>query len=275
MKNNVKRLPRQSAYKNTKLDLYNRFEASEKGGKAWTEKLNKAMQLENLQRSIELFKLSGFKKINFLLSDIVMAVYNFTNLEVSDKHAFYILSSLPIEQPDIYRIAHKGRDTLRIFTNSLGTINVQSITSAYPEAEAMCPELTSGSRLGNCHQGSIDLAIDVLKDIPSNIVTGACFIAHPKQMFLHSWVEINVDGKPKVLDYVNNAIIDKDVYYKLYNPTVYEKIPSSVIKAELSQIKQLRNADWRGLKLYLSSREEALDMLKNKQDEGSQMGLCI
>lgn len=99
------------------------------------------------------------------------------------------------------------------------------------------------NRLGRCHIGS--LAIIGSGD---KLVTGYidCFSGN---RIIHSWIE----NDDKVIDYVFNAIIDKDVYYKLVNAQPLNFISKEIIAEDSSS--EFINA-FLSCKFYLLFRDE-------------------
>lgn len=80
-------------------------------------------------------------------------------------------------------------------------------------------------RLGKCHNMSLSF---LGNDIGDRVVTGYIDSTSKNTRVIHSWLET----EDKVIDYTCNLIIDKDQYYKLWDPEVLSVISREDFKAD-------------------------------------------
>ena len=134
-------------------------------------------------------------------------------------------------------------------------------------------------RIRKCHELSIDLAKMLTKYFKQscNVVTGNPRYYVNQQKYLHSWVEIEVDGKTYIIDSTMNTVLEKEAYYMLRHVNENEILSSitgeNIIKDEWLYGELLNDFDH---KTYLTSRDEIIkDLEKNKHlfdksDEGEE-----
>ena len=80
-------------------------------------------------------------------------------------------------------------------------------------------------RTRKCHNMSLSF---LGSDIGDRVVTGYIDSTSKNTRVIHSWLET----EDKVIDYTCNLIIDKDQYYKLWNPEVLSVISREDFKAD-------------------------------------------
>jgi len=97
----------------------------------------------------------------------------------------------------------------------------------------LCEEIEDMElRQSRCHEYSIQAAKLLRKvfDTTGYVVTGYPHYYVPANKYLHSWVELNINGKDYVLDFTRNAMIDKASFYRLHH--IEDKDICSVISFE-------------------------------------------
>ena len=135
--------------------------------------------------------------------------------------------------------------------------------------ENLCTVVKSiKKRNNNCHYLSVkgtELFSQKL-NIKSNVVTGYPKYYVPDNRYLHSWIEMKVDGKFYALDFTKNIIIDRKSYYRLLhidNNEICSVISSdNIIEDKKNYGEFIKILD---LKTYLTSRDELIkDLSKNR-----------
>ena len=126
-------------------------------------------------------------------------------------------------------------------------------------------DLENYKRVGKCHIGSI-LTSAILKD-KNYVVSG---YTNNLGRYLHSWIEADIGKKEVVMDYVMNAIMNKEGYYYLKNPIEINRIhQSTIIKDRKNMILAKIGEIGLGDKEYVFFRDEILkDMERELKDSG-------
>ena len=178
--------------------------------------------------------------------------------------------------PEIDKVEYNAPNgVLKIYTKNgyvpgdLITVNMLSKSLRWFRYDEEITSLTR--RVGQCHHRSLELA-DNLKyelNLSPTIVTGQASSLAEKCNVLHTWLEVQIQGKPYVLDYTMNALIDKDAYYKIkhvkenetcrisYEDYMYDK----PIIRPLLESKDLK------YKQYLFYRDEIMRDLKGNEKQ--------
>ena len=118
--------------------------------------------------------------------------------------------------------------------------------------------------LGKCH--SMAMAIAQGLEETASVVTGSFYTVTPKARFLHSWVEEEIDNETYCYDFTFNIALKKEDYYKLFHVIPYEKISAKQLKEDRYTLAKLIAKDETYAKLYLSSRDEAIEIAKTLPD---------
>ena len=256
------------------------FIEAEKQGQEWKEKYYKALSsgdVETLETLIAEAKEVGdvYKndnEINNFISYFTSSAFSYGEM----MNKIVALETLP-EVDKVEYNAPNG--VLKIYTKNgyvsgdLITVNLLSKSLRWLRYDEEITSLTR--RVGQCHHRSLELA-DNLKyelNLSPVIVTGQASSLAEKCSVLHTWLEVQIQGKPYVLDYTMNALIDKEAYYKIkhvkenetcridYGDYMYDK----PIIRPLLESKELK------YKQYLFFRDEIMKDLK-KEKNGNEPG---
>ena len=137
-----------------------------------------------------------------------------------------------------------------------GRINIDfDVISNYVKDRKQKKELTSPYRYGKCHERSLELAYSSEK---AKVITG--YVNFNGMHYLHSVVELELDGQVCILDWTKNLIINKKDYIIL---TGFNKI-SSISSKDIMKDSDLLNIFDISLKTYTLFRDEIVsDLEKN------------
>ena len=111
------------------------------------------------------------------------------------------------------------------------TIKAVPFSQAFKDTVSLFPDIETEKREGTCGEKSLD--ISRFLDIPNEVVTGYCYGYTDQAIYLHSWVEIELNQKDYVIDGTLNAIINKDGYYYLRHVEPISRISSAVIESDI------------------------------------------
>lgn len=123
-------------------------------------------------------------------------------------------------------------------------------------------------RQSKCHNFSIIASEQFKKifNIDNSIITGFVRYYVPENKYLHSWIELKIDGKDFVFDFTKNIVIDKKSYYRLLHidkGEICSIIESEKIIDDKKSFGKIINL--LDFKTYLTSRDEIIrDLSKNK-----------
>lgn len=156
-------------------------------------------------------------------------------------------------------------DGFEILTKDDIPIRFIKITDFLPSLdEKLKNRLQSKQRCGYCHWDSIHLSTNL--ETPSNVVSGYCSMQSKKKKFPHSWVEIEEDGKEFVLDFTMNVVMNKEGYYKLYNPQNLIKIDNETLKEDLA-LRKRTSFDCKDIRMYLFYPNEVRDEMQKEVEQ--------
>ena len=121
--------------------------------------------------------------------------------------------------------------------------------------------LQSNERYGHCHWDSIHLS--KVLEIPNRVVSGYCTCQSKKMPYTHSWVEVDYQDREWVLDFTMNLAMNKDAYYKLYNPQNTVEIDSQTLKDDLDLMRKTSMGQ-KDLRMYLFYPNEAREVMQEE-----------
>lgn len=253
---------KRNRYKRTDLSLYDRFWAEEKESEKWLKEALDISKEQNLERKKELIdKLTFNGKLSFDLKkeNIDRLIDKFTKINYSNEM---------IDQDiELYNKLclfangrRDGREAIIFDINNKKTV-VRSLSGTNPALLSYFPELETKERNRKCHEGSIKIA-RVLGMENMRVTTGSYFVVSPKSMVLHSVAEGDIGGEPFVIDYDSNTIWEQEDFYKFYNFEPFESISQATLNEDMEDLLYLLQQDKDYAKLYLTSRDEAINKVK-------------
>lgn len=146
-----------------------------------------------------------------------------------------------------------------------GDIKIYKLSDLIPQIKEDYPDVVTQDRKGKCHEKAIMIA-DRLESVSSEVVTGYIFGYSDKSKYLHSWIELNHNGKDMIIDYTLNAMINKEGYYQIQNAIPLSRISSVKIKEDVDVLNKLKQLGKLDIKEYLLFRDEIInDYEKNKK----------
>ena len=147
----------------------------------------------------------------------------------------------------------------------------------YYDFKKSITDLTTRDRDSRCHPRSLFIARCAPAHEKPVCVTGRVWSFSPKSKTLHSWVEIvNEEGKEFCIDNNYNIVMDKELYYHIFHPSVEERLSQDVVDGDWDMIQFLNERTGNGLnylKLYCSSRNEAVELYHEilEMEQGREM----
>lgn len=263
-------------YQNKNLTLEKRFYTPEVKNKKFLEKVKK-----NFDRSFFEALLHPFETIEVGLAhydQLTNYIYSFINQftnhsEYTDEDMSNFKDYLIKRFKEIESIEYKGRDSCTINLKNGKDFYFQTLTSSFDGILDVCPDLLTSKREGKCHKRSIVLTHVINNDC--ECVTGTVYPFTTGAKYLHSWVELK-DGNGAIycLDNNLNAVMLKDDYYKLMHAKPFERISQENIVQDANIINYFNEktcSETPYLKLYCSSREEALEKYRELMDKENQL----
>ena len=254
-------------YKKTDLSLYDRFWAQEKESEQWLNDVIKAQKEKNeVLRQTMLHELSLDGKINIDLkrNSIDKLIDMFTKSAYSDEEIDKFIDNF--NKTSIFENGRRvDREALIFDLDGKKTV-VRTLTVASPDLVNYFPELLTDERTCKCHEGSIHMA-RTLNIEGRKVTTGSYYLLSPMSMVLHSVAEVNIEGNDFVVDYESNTLWEKEDFYKFYNFEPFESIPWETINKDMNDLVFLANTDKDYTKLYLTSRNEAIQIAKELQNQ--------
>jgi len=253
-------------YKNPYLSLERRFVTPDQKSVKFIDKYNSLVD-ERVQSKSKMsaVKFATFVAINncdLLANSINNYINDFTLDSVSDSQFQEKTKTIKKRLPQILEILIDERRHLFIETEDM-SYRVRRISEYFPEFYKNNPVITTEDRAGQCHllapKFVMNTNLEMLK-----LSTGPVYVLSPKATYLHSFVETFIDGEPVVIDPTKNLIINKEAYYFLHH---IDRKPEKIFKEDLmKEAHMVRDmcVNYSPIfsKLYLSSREEALEIAR-------------
>jgi len=151
-----------------------------------------------------------------------------------------------------YLIMDKDKTPIRFLT----------LTDFIPDLDEKTKKrLESEERFGHCHWDSIQLSEHI--DSPNKVVSGYCTTQSKNMPYTHSWVEVEHQGKEWVLDFTMNEAMEKQGYYKLYNPQNIVEIDNITLSEDIKLMKNTTLAD-KDIRMYLYYPDEAREVMQEE-----------
>lgn len=121
--------------------------------------------------------------------------------------------------------------------------------------------LQSNQRYGHCHWYSIDIAKKI--KISNKVVSGYCTVQSKKMPYPHTWIELKYKGIEWVLDCTMNEAMNKEGYYKLYNPQNTIEIDNTTLIEDL-MLMERTSLRYKDIRLYLFHPNEAREVMQEE-----------
>lgn len=154
------------------------------------------------------------------------------------------------------RAAGIGPNSAELTTLEGVKMNIDVLSHALPSF-TNDKTLKTLERQGKCHEKSLNIlreyANEGIKVVTADISPLSDEIKH-----LHSWVEINLDGKDYCIDYTMNALINKDGYYAFMNPEVRSVLTREEYMKDLEVLTPLLEKNSVDIKEYLVYPKEVV-----------------
>ena len=254
-------------YKNKQLSLYDRFVAHDKKSQELLDKLFRFSRLKSFDtdEALQLIEEVSNVDIDPFSSRLVDVVYAFTLCGVKDLSVDAMIWDFEeCFKSEVESIRRYDRRFLRIKTNSGEEFNVYKLSAAYLLKDIF-PDIDTVERKGKCHARSYYIATRLGVESNPRMVTGAVWKTSPDAPILHSWTEYEEGGSEYVINYSDNAIYPKELYYRLYHPEVISSYSKIELLEDSDMIRFFNKASTKEhdyLKLYLVSRDEAVEIYR-------------
>jgi len=121
--------------------------------------------------------------------------------------------------------------------------------------------LHSKERAGHCHWDSVHLSLNI--EYPNKVVSGYCTIASKKMPFPHTWVEIEYKGQSWVLDFTRNMVMNKEGYYKLFEPKNIVSIDSETLENDM-KLRSITSFEDKDIRMYIFNPNEAREVMQEE-----------
>lgn len=258
-----------SRYRKKNLSLYDRFIKSEKKDEEWLDRFFELQQGKGIVNFLQFAKHFYTSKITPYNADILYLIANFTldkdfqEIDI-EKYIEALKKKWKFRLKDIEIV--EGGKQLLFKPRFKKEFRATKFSVVSPESIVISENLDNLDRQRNCHWYSIYMAMSY-ED--TKVVTGDVYPFASKCRSLHSWVEKTMeDGTEVCVDLTNNVLMRKKAYYSLYHVRPLEEISREQVLKDVEIIVPLTDVDEHYVKLYLSSREEALAIAKEKEEAG-------
>ncbi len=255
-------------YKNPYASLENRFIKPEKKSNKWLEALNKNLPDKSLKGYFQFAFLVNFSKLSFFEGDLLNLIDTFTKepsrKEEIDDQIERMKNYYKNKIDDIEIMDDNNHIKVKLKGNRGKCIQATKLTRCFSELKEQMPLLLTDERDQKCH----GISCALLPALPkASVVTGKVYLWNRQATYLHSWLEQDFDGETFVLDGEINALMTKKDFYKMYHAKPLEKISHQQYMQDKEVVKRLWNKEADYIKLYLSSRDEFMEIAKDEEKQ--------
>lgn len=230
---------------------------NDKFGK-WENELNEKLNGGKLL-SLKLFQMMKRTPIDWDTLWIVTSIGTFT-LNNNVENFEYVLNQA--QRRGVIKNFERKKIGYSLVSKDDTLIRFIKLTDFIPSLdEDVKKRLESSKRSGHCHWDSIHLAEHL--EMPSKVVSGYCTMQSKKMPYPHTWVELEHQGKEWVLDFTMNEVMNKEGYYKLYNPQNTIAIDNTTLIEDL-QLRKRSSLEFEDIRMYLFHPEEARDVMQEE-----------
>ncbi len=154
------------------------------------------------------------------------------------------------------------------------SFTAKKLSHEFPEIKKYLTDIEKPNRIGRCHPYSVVLVALLAKDnhgdnsCKISLATDRIYQLSHKAKILHSWVEVEIDGKVFVLDASKNLIIDKDAYYEICHVNEPEKVDSIQLLKDYKMIRRLTDYDEYLVKVYYENAANGRLLYKTLVEKG-------
>lgn len=244
------------------------FKIEEEVGEKWKDDCFDALIAGDDDKLLRLQRERG--KIAFTDDLIDILIDNFTRVD-SDLDVEYYRELILRNKKYVKDLEIKQNPKQLVFKTHIGEFKATKLSEAFPLFQTF-PNIENSERHSRCHQDSIEVAVNIEDDC--KVASGYCFTFGEGDKFLHSWVEVKLDGRDFVVDTTRNLLMPKKGYYCIRNVSgpVY-KITKETLKKEEHIYRFLHSENEWLIKLYLANRKQALQLYHILQEKEEQKKL--
>ena len=191
---------------------------------------------------------------------IFSAISEITKKRISKKEKKKRMMDL--KELDLVEDVEFKKDGIVIKTTE-GEIKVIKLTDAIRELRKD-KDIETEKRFSQCHTKS--MMISKRLGMPNDIVTGYIYGLSDKSKYVHTWVELQTQGRELVLDYTLNAAINKEGYYMIKHVEEISRISSEELEEDIRILNKFSSRFDINLKEYLLFRKEIMRDLRKNED---------
>lgn len=138
------------------------------------------------------------------------------------------------------------------------------LDEVYPKLKRIFPELrVQDERFGQCHDKSLDL-IQLFEGDTVKLVTGLHGGRAKESRYLHTWIEFVQDGVEFAIDYTQNVLMPKDMYYYLEDSEPLTIIPRKTVIEDMAKYRKTFEKLGIGKKFYCLHRHDLVKELNGE-----------
>ena len=230
---------------------------NDKFGK-WENELNEKLNGGKLL-SLKLFQMMKRTPIDWDTLWVVTSIGTFT-LNNNVENFEYVLNQA--QQKGIIKSFERKKIGYSLVSKDDTLIRFIKLTDFIPSLDDDVKQrLQSSKRSRHCHWDSIHLAEHL--EMPNKVVSGYCTMQSKKMPYPHTWVELEHQGKEWVLDFSMNEAMNKEGYYKLYNPQNTIAIDNATLIEDLG-LRKRSSMECEDIRMYLFHPDEARKVMAQK-----------
>ena len=185
------------------------------------DKFAELYNTNGLYDSIKYLKDIGATRLDMESYNIKYRISEWTKDKLSDQEKIAFLNELMGFKDYVkkVKIARNEKFNLpEVFIETIeGDIRAIQFSDYVPDVKEIFPFIEKDERHGNCYDFAYDISLNL--GVPNHIVTGYIYGYSDKAKFLHSWVEVVLNGEEYVIDGTLMQFLIKKViiYFNMLN----------------------------------------------------------
>jgi len=242
--------------------IVEKFDKYEDEGETWSSECFDAVLDGNFEKLKQLEKGRGRFSYTDLILDYV--VDNFTLKETNwTKGVFENFSKDVVNNSRFYKKIDFDFDKGEMILHTIyGKLKINTLTKMFPSMSKNSDYMQTKNRHQHCHQDSVAMLKSIKSD-SCRLATGYISTSGEGNYYLHSWIEIDLNGEPSVIDTTRNIVMSKRDYYLMRNVKgSVHKISRDKYLEDEPKIKYICRYNGWFSKLYLANSSRALEVYK-------------
>ena len=249
--------------KNYNILFQERFHKSQ----IYDDNFSNLFNTKGLKEAIEYLKSIGATKLDMENYLIKYKINKWTQNDLSELEKKEMLEKLKEIKDYVIDVKIESNEKFNvpevIIETTDGIIRAIQFSAFRPKVKEIISNIEDETRYGNCYKFAFYISVGI--PFENYLTTGYIYGYSDKAKYLHSWVEVNIDGEDYVIDATLNAMVNKEGYYLIENAKPINKISKQTLINDLDNYKIIDNENI-PVEVYYVFRNEIIEELNKNKD---------